>query len=556
MNELSEPAGPVEMYGPRGHHAKPHHVSGRMRRRLVIGLLLTIGVGGVAVAAGMLGGFLPSTTVAGDPKVQGLTDGKSNGAIKVKAIRPRRDPSFRLSSQQIATVEPYIQAGLRARVSGVVRDVFKDIGEPVRAGELLLEIDVPDLEQAVDQKGSLIVQRERELTVAATDLTVAQVAVRSAAVATRQKVVEVARAKDLRTARKTDLDAVATLFQQNSVVKSRVDSAELDYHAAERAVESAEADVEKAKVDEAGKAASVTKAEADIELKRALVDVARKDRDVAAAQLGYAKLYAPFDGVITARATDPGRFVANATTGASEPLMTVARTDLVTVVMKAPDVAAPFITPTTEVSIEFSQLPGVAVRGSVTRFSPVIDQADRTMRIEVDVCNLPPAEYRANRVREAVRISVSPLQPFDRGSAILASGTSLIRSKGGHKGWNEGEALIPEWGPLGRQRPIVPGTTATMRVFLDKFADTPLLPDGAIYGKSGQSYILLVENGMTRGVPVTVQVRDGRLSKVAIVAPNGSREVIRELTGDEVIVVARQLEIGEGTRVEAVVEGW
>ena len=158
MNE-----GSVEMHGPR-----PRQVSGRMRRRLVIGLLIALGLGGVAVGVAMLGGFLPSTVVAGDPKAHGLNEGKAGAIVKVKAIRPRRDPSFRLSSQQIATVEPYVQAGLKARVSGVVRQVSKNIGEPVRAGELLLEIDVPDLEQAVDQKSSLIAQRERELTVAAT----------------------------------------------------------------------------------------------------------------------------------------------------------------------------------------------------------------------------------------------------------------------------------------------------------------------------------------------------------------------------------------------------
>lgn len=550
MNEISDTGGPVEMYGPR-----PHRVSGRTRRRMVIGLLVGIVLGGVAVGTAMLSGFLPGTVVAGDPKAHGLNEGKAGGVVKVKAIRPRRDPSFRLTSQQIATVEPYIQAGLRARVSGVVRHVSKDIGEPVRAGELLLEIDVPDLVQAVDQKSSLITQRERELKVAEVELAVAQVAVRAAAVATRLKMVDVARAKDLRTARKLDLDAVKVLFQQSSAVKARVDSAELDYHAAERAVESAEADVEKSKVEEAGKAASVAKAEADIELKSALVEVARKDRDVAAAQLGYAKLYAPFDGVITARAADPGRFVPNATSGASEPLLTVARTDLVTVVMKAPDVAAPFIAPTTEVSIEFAQLPGVAVRGTITRFSPMIDQSDRTMRVEVDVCNMPPEEYRAKRVRDAAKTAVGPLQPFDRGSGILAAGIALIRSKGEHKGWHEGEPLMPAWAE-GRQRPIVPGTFANMRVYLDKFADTPLLPDTAIYGKSGQPYILLVENGLTRAVPVTVQLRDGRLAKVAMVSPSGSREVIRELTGSEVIVATRQLEIGEGTRVEASVEDW
>ena len=117
MNE-----GSVEMHGPR-----PRQVSGRMRRRLVIGLLIALGLGDARR-------FLPSTVVAGDPKAHGLNEGKAGAIVKVKAIRPRRDPSFRLSSQQIATVEPYVQAGLKARVSGVVRQVSKNIGEPVRAG--------------------------------------------------------------------------------------------------------------------------------------------------------------------------------------------------------------------------------------------------------------------------------------------------------------------------------------------------------------------------------------------------------------------------------------
>lgn len=111
-----------------------------------------------------------------------------------------------------------------------------------------------------------------------------------------------------------------------------MDSVELDYHAAERAVEAAEVEVEKAKVDVAGKAASLEKAAADIELKRSLVEVARQDRDAAAIQLGYTRLLAaPFDGVIVARTADPGKFVSG---GGASRSVTVARTDLVTVVLK------------------------------------------------------------------------------------------------------------------------------------------------------------------------------------------------------------------------------
>ena len=45
MNEIPESGGPVEMHGPHGHHAKPHRISGRTRRRVVIGLLTALGLG-------------------------------------------------------------------------------------------------------------------------------------------------------------------------------------------------------------------------------------------------------------------------------------------------------------------------------------------------------------------------------------------------------------------------------------------------------------------------------------------------------------------------------
>ena len=56
-----------------------------------------------------------------------------------------------------------------------------------------------------------------------------------------------------------------------------------------------------------------------------------------------------------------------------------------------------------------------------------------------------------------------------------------------------------------------------------QFTDTFLLPSGAVYGRAGQSYILVVENGMTRQIPVAVQVNDGTLVKVAAVIPTGRR---------------------------------
>ncbi len=541
--------GAVELYGP-----KPH-ASNRSRRRFVVGLLVLLGVGGAAAGVGVLTGFLPNPVVAGDPKASGHGDAVDTGPQQVKVVRPRRDPNFRITTQQFAVVEPFYQAGLRARVTGVVRSVSKDIGEPVRAGELLVDIDAPDLKQAVEQKDAVVRQRERELDVARADLAVARNMVDAAAVAVRAKAVEIDRAKDTQAARKIDLEAVTTLFKQDAVQKNKVDAAELDYRAAERGVQVAEADVEKAKVDLAGKAASVEKAVADIELRRAFVEVGLKDRDAAATQYGFARLYAPFDGTVVARAAVPGRYVT--ATVMTEPLITVARTDLVTVVAKIPDNAAAFVSWDTEALVEFSQLPGITVRGPITRYSQAIDPADQTMRVEVDVYNGPEADYRAMLGRAAAETSVAALVPFDRAGGFAAAGAGLIRGKADHKGWHEGYARTPNWGPEGRYRKLVAGTTATMRLDLEKFGESFLLPSGAVFSRAGQSYILVVEDGVTKGVPVAVQMNDGTLTKVAAVLPGaGDRQVTRELTGREVVLVTRQLEIGDGRKVTPVFDKW
>ncbi|MBA4187316.1 MAG: hypothetical protein C0467_04775 [Planctomycetaceae bacterium] len=547
--------GPVEMHSP--HHAPHGHpVSGRTRRRVVGTFLVVITLGGIAAGAGVLTGFLPNPIVAGDPKADGLNEPRDTGPLQVKVVQPKRNPDFRITIRRVAVIEPYYQAGLRARVSGVVRSVTKDIGDSVRAGEVLVDIDVPDLKQAVEQKEAIILQREKELAAARADLAVARSAVDAAAVAVKLKGIEVTRANDIRAARKLELEQWEILFKGDSAVKARVDAAMLEYQAAGRALEVAGVDVEKARVEQAGKAASLEKAAADIELKQSLVEVARRDRDAALIQLSYTQLVAPFDGEIVTRTTDPGRFVFGGASGSSEALVSVARTDLVTVVAKVPDSAAPFISWDTEALVEFAQLPGVTVRGRITRFSKVIDPADQTMRVEVDVYNGTANEYRTLLVRAALKSTISPLIPLDSMAAVVSAGAGLIRSKADHKGWHEGEARTPDWGPGGRYRSIVAGTTATMRLDLEKFGDSYLLPAGAVYGRAGQPYILVVENGVTRQVPVVVQMNDGTLAKVATVVSSGGQQLIRELTGNEVIVATRQLEVGEARKVTPVSEKW
>ena len=75
---------------------------------------------------------------------------------------PWRRPTPRRSSTTLdlpGRLEAYSQAQLYARVSGYLKEWKVDIGTPVKAGQLLAEIDAPDLDQQIMQAQADVAQR-------------------------------------------------------------------------------------------------------------------------------------------------------------------------------------------------------------------------------------------------------------------------------------------------------------------------------------------------------------------------------------------------------------
>jgi multidrug efflux pump subunit AcrA (membrane-fusion protein) len=287
--------------------------------------------------------------------------------------------------------------------------------------------------------------------------------------------------------------------------------------------------------------------------------VARRDRDRAAAMLNYARVTAPFDGIVTQRNVDRGAFVQNATSASTESLVSIARTDIVTVVIQLPDNAAPYVSRDTAVELQLNELPGVRIHGKVTRFAPAIRGTDRTVRIEMDLFNGSTAAYgrfvaKATASAFAAAAAGSPAQALP----LIAAGQDVWAPN--QKG--SGDQIPPQ--PLivgGTAARLLPGMGGTARVHLQEFGESFLLPSSAVFSLGGMPYVLEVHNGKTRLVTVRVQVNDGRLAKVAVVerpagGRGGGREVVREFTGVEQIVASRQLEIGEGQAVRATPEAW
>src|SRR5438552_16036074 len=190
---------------------------------------------GVAVVAGVA--FIwPHRSPVHQPTAGPATNGESDDEhavhdeiVTVKTIHPKRDRAFTVTLAQLATVEPYFQANLRARASGVIKYIPKDVGARVRQGELLVEIDVPDLVQEVAQKQAVVLQRRQEQRLAEAQLQSARAYLDVAKAAIDQAETLVTQAKATRELREKRWNRFKTMRTERTIPDNVVDEEERDY---------------------------------------------------------------------------------------------------------------------------------------------------------------------------------------------------------------------------------------------------------------------------------------------------------------------------------------
>jgi membrane fusion protein, multidrug efflux system len=171
----------------------------------------------------------------------------------------------------------------------------------------------------------------------------------------------------------------------------------------------------------------------DLDNADAAMKVARSNFEAAATRLSYARIVAPFSGIITKRFLDPGALVAanNAT------LFTLMNHDRVKIIVNVPESDVQSVYRVRTAQVTFDALPGKAFQGNVTRFSDALDLTTRTMAIQIEIENaahaIKPGMFAAVQMtvaerKNAVTIPTNALLKDDDGQYVYVLDENRAKS--------------------------------------------------------------------------------------------------------------------------------
>ncbi|MCA8996194.1 MAG: efflux RND transporter periplasmic adaptor subunit [Planctomycetaceae bacterium] len=308
--------------------------------------------------------------------------------VQVKAVSLVQEEVAKTTTQP-ATVLPYYRAEIRAKASGYVNVVKADLGDVVKAGDVLATIDVPEMD---NQKQILLAKIERaksQETRAQAGVELASADVESAEAKLAQAKSEMSSAEASLAAADAEFTRTQDLVQRQSLegrvldeVRKQRDSQLAKKQAMESAITSAEASVTVAK-------ARKTAAEADRKVAQTETTIAERQLEELETLMAYATLKAPFAGLVTVRHLDPGDLVDEGPGSANgDPLFVVSQVDKVRVQIPVPEVDAAWVSAGDSVSLSFPSFPlEETIEASITRVAGELDPATRTMLVEAELDN-------------------------------------------------------------------------------------------------------------------------------------------------------------------------
>ncbi len=302
--------------------------------------MVFIGIGALAVFLILLAiGVIPR--VRNNRQLVVAADKVRNTPPQVYVIRP--EPAAAAGLSLAATTQAIQDSIIYARTSGYLSKRYVDIGDHVKAGQLLAEIASPEIDQQLRQAEADLRQSEKNLDLQKATLDLARTTM----------------------ARYQAADA------EDAVAKLVVDQSVSSYRTGQAAVAAAEANVESN--------------QANVQRLRELTS--------------FQRVLAPFNGTVIQRNVDVGALITagspvnntaaapSSVTGAANGLFEVAQIDTLRVFVNVPQAYAPNVTVGLPVRVTLRGQLMQPVTGTVTRTASAFDPGTRTLLTQVDIPN-------------------------------------------------------------------------------------------------------------------------------------------------------------------------
>ncbi len=272
----------------------------------------------------------------------------------VSVVTPRRAAP----SQEIVlpgNVQPFISSPIFSRTNGYLKAWHFDIGSRVKKGQLLAEIETPEIDKQLEQSRGNFATAEANLRLA-----------------------EITK------------DRYQELLKSHAVSQQDVDNAVGTYSA-----------------------------------NKAIVDATQANVKQLETLQSFEKIYAPFDGIITARNTDIGDLINSGSNGnVKTDLFHMAQPGVLRVYVNVPEDYSQVTKPGLSATLTLAEFPGREFPGKLVRTAEEINAVTRTLPVEVDVNN-PTGQLISGSYAE-VHFKV----PGEVTTFIIPVDTLLFRSEG------------------------------------------------------------------------------------------------------------------------------
>jgi RND family efflux transporter MFP subunit len=273
-----------------------------------------------------------------------------------------------------ATTQAIQETIIAARTSGYVRRWYAGLGQHVKPGELIAEIDVPETEQELREAKQQTTEAEQTVTQARAELAQDQASLEQAEAALKQAQTNLALAR-------VNLDRSKTLVASGVVSRQDTDDKQALFDARQADVEAAQANV---RVRQAAVKAQL----AAIDAKQSSVSARQANQQLITERQSFERIVAPYAGTITARNIEVGTLVtAGGGTATSSGLYRIARLDTIRVFINVPQTYVAVMQPNLAAEVLVKELPDHKFIGKIFGTSHAIDPASRTLMVEVRVPN-------------------------------------------------------------------------------------------------------------------------------------------------------------------------